>query len=85
MKREIKVGDLVRVPGSLACGTWHGYHAGQVVEVVDLDVAYPGQVQMRGVGRSHGDAVIDQGMHKRHLKLAKQAMNKREQYSERRG
>ena len=82
-KQEFKVGDLVRVPGVDSCGTWHAFYAGQVVEVCDVDRDYPGQVGMVGASKRHG-SVVDQGLDRSHLKLAKQAMRKRDEYATRR-
>lgn len=84
MKREIKAGDLVRVRGgTLKGGHGHRIKQGAVCEVV-CTLNGLGFVDIKGPSRRiTGDTL--QGVDISHLKLAKQAMNKRGQYSERRG
>ena len=78
-KQEFKVGDLVRVPGNSRSIWCYGHHLpqGSVCEVAgvrrggDCDLNYPGG----GIGQLvHGSV----------LKLAKQAMRKRDEYAARR-
>ena len=84
MKREIKDGDLVRVRGgTLEGGYGHSIKQGAVCEVIRT-VNGLGFVDIKGP-RRFGTGDVLQGVDINHLKLAKQAMNKREQYSERRG
>lgn len=83
-KQPFKVGDLVRMAGRTttgACG--HGFKHGQVVEVLDVDAwGNPGcpSIKVRGAG------VLDQLVMWNHpMRLAKQAMRKRDEYLNRRG
>ena len=75
-KQEFKVGDLVRVPRKTA-GVWHNVPFGMVVEVTQPLNGF-GNVDIRSVR----DTI--QGIPRQHLKLAKQAMRKRDEYAARR-
>lgn len=82
MQREIKVGDLVRVPGKQTTKVWHAFKAGTVVEVVRINTD---RAEATLQGFAPGSPVLQtQWLNTDQLKLAKQAMNKREQYKNRR-
>ena len=75
---ELKVGDLVRVPGNTVKGACrHSLPQGSVVEVVRVGHDYADMKNHAGT--------YTQGCAIECLKLAKQAMRKRDKYEARRG
>jgi hypothetical protein len=81
-RKELKVGDLVRVPGRHVTKYWHAFKAGTVVEVVGINEEL-GDATLQGFEPGSG-ILQTQWLSLRHLKLAKQAMKKRDQYKNRR-
>lgn len=75
-KQEFKVGDLVRTPRK-AGNVWHDIPFGMVVEVVQPLNGF-GNVDVRSTRGAL------QSIPRQHLKLAKQAMRKRDEYAARR-
>jgi hypothetical protein len=73
-RKELKVGDLVRVPGK-SVAWWHAFNQGAVAEVLAVhgdDIA-----DVKGFSPKCGFAIA-QGVPTACLKLAKQAMLERE-------
>lgn len=82
MKREIKVGDLVRIPGPRSHRRCFGHNLPQGAV---LEVARVIGGKLGSLGFKHPLYGYEQLVGTDRAKVAKQAMNKREQYSERRG
>lgn len=78
-KQEFKVGDLVRVPGS-TLGVWHGFNQGAVVTVHSI---LGGVATLYGYNRI-AQTDTTQELYTHTLRLAKQAMRKRDEYAARR-
>lgn len=78
-KQEFKVGDLVRVPGR-ATSLWHGFNQGSVVTVRGILGAVATLYGYNRVAGMH----TEQELYTNTLKLAKQAMRKRDEYAARR-
>lgn len=82
-KQEFKVGDLVRIRGrTLRGGCGHGVRQGAVCRVVNPCNPL-GNVDVSGPSR-YADRNTVQGVFPSHVKLAKQAMRKRDEYAARR-
>lgn len=78
-KQEFKVGDLVRVPGRTV-SVWHGFNQGAVATVRHI---VNGVATLYGYNRVAGTDT-EQELYTSTLKLAKQAMRKRDEYAARR-
>lgn len=78
-KQELKVGDLVRVPGRTT-SMWHGFNQGSITAVRGI---CGGVATLYGYNRVAG-MDTEQELYTNTLKLAKQAMRKRDAYAARR-
>lgn len=82
-KQEFKVGDLVRVSGStLRGGYGHAIKQGAVCRVICVRNSL-GNVDIIGP-RRYTIGEVPQGVAPTHVRLAKQAMRKRDEYAARR-
>ncbi len=81
-KQVIKVGDLVRVPRR-NLHIWHHLAFGCVAEVLSID-ASDGTYSVQGWCHDVG-GVLGQWVGQSGVRLAKQAMRKRDAYAQRRG
>lgn len=82
-KQGFKVGDLVRIRGyTLRGGCGHHVQQGAVCRVTN-PCNSRGNVEVSGPHR-YADRNIAQGVFPSHVKLAKQAMRKRDEYKNRR-
>lgn len=82
MTTQLKVGDLVRLPGN-SKGNSTAFKQGRVVEVIGFDEDYPGQLTVRATLRNSKE--LRQWLSGHHVKPAKQAMRKRDEYANRWG
>lgn len=79
-REQLKAGDLVRAPARSTKGQCcAGFRQGQVVEVRGVEGRV---IALHG---SYSGLLLDQWVECSELKLAKQAMKKRDQYASRRG
>lgn len=83
-KQEFKVGDLVRIRGAGIAGSYcHGIYQGAVCRVLEPSTLAKHIIDVEGPYRLNGRPVR-QAVSYTHLKLAKQAMRKRDEYAARR-